>query len=163
VSPAPRPRLRRARLSDLETLVRHRRLMWRDIGGYTAADLAAADPVFRRWARTRLRSGALFGWVVEVGGEPAASGCVWLQEGQPRPRAPQGIQPYLLSVYTDPEHRGRGLATRILKVATQWVKRAKLPRFTLHASPMGRSLYRAHGWERTWEMKIDLPAPRLRS
>jgi GNAT superfamily N-acetyltransferase len=153
--------VRRASLRDLDLLVRHRRTMWADIGGYSEAELRAADPVYRRWARTRLGSGALVFWIVAVDGADAASGGVWLQPVQPRPRWPRGIQPYLLSMYTEPEFRGRGFGRRIVQAATAWVKNEGYPRFTLHASVQGRGLYEGLGWERTWEMKIELGGRRV--
>ena len=136
--------------------------MWTDVGGFTKAELDAADPVYRRWARKLIRSGDLVGWVVEVRGRPVASGCVWVQPVQPRPRWPARRQPYLLSMYTEAEFRGRGLGKRIVSAATEWARGEGYPRFTLHASDMGRPLYEALGWERTWEMKVDL-GPRRRA
>lgn len=148
--------LRRATLRDLDLLVRHRRRMWVDIGlGFTEAELDAADPVYRRWVRARLRSGVLVGWVVEIGGRPVASGCVWVQSVQPRPRWPKGRQPYLLSMFTEPEFRGRGFARKIVRASIDWARREGYPRFTLHASDRGRPVYEALGFARTWEMKLD--------
>jgi GNAT superfamily N-acetyltransferase len=152
--------MRRASARDLDVLVRHRRRMWEDIGGYTLPELDTADPVYRRWARTRLRSGALVGWVTEAGGAVIASGCVWIQPIQPNPRWPDGRQPYLLSMFTEPEFRGRGLARRIVAAATTWVAAQGYPRFALHAADAARPLYAALGWQRTWEMRIDLARER---
>lgn len=149
-------RLRRATLRDLDTLVAHRRGMWDDIGGYTDADLDAADQVYRRWARARLASGRLVGWIAEIRGEPAGSGCVWVQRVQPRPRHPTGLTPYLMSMYTAPHHRGRGIAARIVGEARHWAKTEGYPRMTLHAALMGRAIYERAGYERTWEMAMAL-------
>lgn len=156
-------RVRRATLKDLDLLVLHRRKMWQDIGGRTRKQLDAADPVYRRWARQRLKSGKLVGWIVEVKGTPAASGCVWVQEAQPRPAWKGAKQAYLLSVYTAPEHRGKGFASRITGEAVRWSKAAGLDRMTLHASDEGRGLYLRLGFEATREMRRLLKArPRSR-
>lgn len=151
--------LRRASLDDLDTLVLHRRLMWRDIGGFTDEQLAEADAPYRRWMRQRLRSGRLVGWVAEDGaGRPVASGCVWVQRVQPRPLDPTGEQPYLLSMYTAPAARGSGVAARIVDAAEAWCRENGFTRLTLHAAPMGRNLYARAGFERTWEMIRRFPA-----
>jgi GNAT superfamily N-acetyltransferase len=148
--------LRRATAQDLDLLVVHRRRMWADIdSGFTARELDEADPIYRRWARTRLRSGALVGWIVEIAGRAVASGCVWVQPVQPRPRWAAGRQPYLLSMFTEPDVRGRGFARRIVRAAMDWAKGEGYPRFTLHASDRGRRVYEALGWQRTWEMKVE--------
>lgn len=130
--------------------------MWQDIGGYTRTELDAADAVYARWVRPRLRSGTIVSWIVDERGEPVASGSAWVHHVQPRPRHPTGATPYLLSMYTEPAHRGQGHARRIVRAAMAWAKRAGYPRMTLHASDMGRPIYESLGWERTWEMKLEL-------
>src|SRR3989304_1375180 len=70
----PRIRVRLATLADLDLLVRHRRRMWEAISDIPEDLLDAADPVYRRWARTRMRTGRLVGLIVEDDGEPGAGG-----------------------------------------------------------------------------------------
>jgi GNAT superfamily N-acetyltransferase len=153
-----KPNLRRATTRDLDVLVRHRRLMWIEIGGVDASDLDDADRTYRRWARVRLASGRLLGWIVERGGRAGASGCVWLQEVHPRPGYGGGIQPYLLSMYTEPDERGRGHAARIVDAAMRWSDARGYPRLALHASPAGRGIYERAGFKRTWEMRRERDA-----
>lgn len=149
-------RLRRATLDDLALLVRHRRLMWRDISKHPEETLDAADGPYRRWARARLKSGALAAWVVEEKGEPVASGCAWLQPVQPRPGRPFEVQPYLLSMFTEPAHRGKGHAARIVKAAMRWAEEAGHPYMSLHASEAGRPVYERLGFEHMPEMRVTL-------
>ena len=130
--------------------------MWEDIGDRTPEELDAADPVYRRWARARLRSGRLAAWIAESGGVPVASGCVWVMRVQPRPGWPSGETPYRLSMFTDPAHRGEGLAERIVREAISWSRQNGYARLVLHASEMGRPIYERLGFTRTWEMKLDL-------
>lgn len=130
--------------------------MWSDLGGHTPAELDAADPVYRRWIRPRLVSGEAVAWVSEArDGTAAASGVLWVQRVQPRPRWPTGATPYLMSMYTEPAHRGEGRARRIVRAAMAWTKAQGYPRATLHASEMGRPIYEDLGWTRTWEMKWE--------
>ncbi|HXF47897.1 MAG TPA: GNAT family N-acetyltransferase [Verrucomicrobiae bacterium] len=152
-------KIRFATLKDIETLVTHRRGMWFDMGYKNKAELDAADKVYRLWAKPRLRSGELIGFIVEVSGQTAGSGCLWLQPVQPRPGRPGfkgGGQPYLLSMYTEHPFRGKGVATKIVKESIRWAKAKGFPRMTLHASDMGRSVYEKLGFKQTWEMKLDL-------
>lgn len=150
----PRIAVRPATLRDLEALVRHRRGMWEDLG--VTEDLDAADAVYRRWVRAGLRRRVFMAWVAEAGGAVVGSGALWLQPVQPRPGWPQGLTPYLLSMYTDPAWRGRGIARRIVQQAIAWCRAHGYPRTTLHASAMGRGVYAGLGYERTWEMKLQL-------
>jgi GNAT superfamily N-acetyltransferase len=147
-----RPVVRLATIRDLALLVRHRRAMFAAIDEYTSRELDAADRVYRRWARTRIRSGRLAGFIVEVGKRPVASGCVWLVEVQPRPTQKGTTVAYLLSIFTEPDGRGKGHATRIVHAAMDWARDRGIARMTLHASPFGESVYHRLGFERTSEM-----------
>jgi GNAT superfamily N-acetyltransferase len=61
-----------------------------------------------------------------------------------------------MSMYTEPEFRRKGFATLIVKEAMSWARRNGYARMSLHASKAGRSVYDKLGWERSWEMRVDL-------
>jgi GNAT superfamily N-acetyltransferase len=149
--------VRRTTSRDLEVLVRHRRGMWKDLGIAEGSALDEADRAYRRWAKSRFRNGQLLGWIVETkSGVTAGSGCLWLQPTQPRPNRRKQVQPYLLSMYTDQYQRRKGVASGILREAIGWCRSNGYSRLTLHASRNGRELYRKHGFNRSWEMKLNL-------
>ena len=148
-----RLRVRPARPSELALLVRHRRRMFEAIGGFLPDDLAAADPVYRRWLRTRLATGRAAAVVGELRGRVVGSAIVWLREDQPRPGAPRLRVPYVLSVFVEPAFRGRGVARRLTAWTLAWSAARGYPRTVLHASRFGRSVYASLGFERTWEMR----------
>ncbi len=157
-------RVRQATRRDTVVLVAHRRRMWEDIGGRTPEQLDAADPVYRRWYLKEAKAGRYVAFVAEDGeGRVVASGCLWLQPGQPRPGDASCVDPYLLSMYTEPDARGKGLATRIVREAIRWCRANGYGRMTLHASKMGRGVYRRLGYERTWEMRIRMESRRRRA
>ena len=66
------------------------------------------------------------------------------------------VQPYLLSMYTEPDFRRRGVASMVVKEAINWCRKNKYERLMLHASEMGRKVYSQLGFKRTWEMRLDL-------
>jgi len=155
--------IRTATLRDLDVLVLHRRKMWEALGESDRDVLDAADSVYRRWARQRMRSKRLVGLVAEDSrGLVVASGCIWIQPVQPRPGRPMAVVPYLLSMYTEPVHRRSGLATRIVRKAIAWCREHGHTRMTLHAAPQGRGVYRNLGFEKTWEMRVRISAPAQR-
>ena len=150
--------IRPASLYDIGCLVHHRRAMWEDLGINMKRSLDWGDRAYRQWALSRLSSGRLVAWVVEdeqravVGG-----GCLWLQPIQPRPHHRNVmLQPYLLSMYTEKKFRRRGVGSMIVREAIDWCKKNGYQRLTLHASPMGRGVYKNLGFKRTWEMRLDL-------
>jgi GNAT superfamily N-acetyltransferase len=156
--------VRTATGKDLDLLVRHRRLMWEAIADFSIRDHDAADAVYRRWARDRMRSRRFAGFIVEVGAEPVASGCVWIMDVQPRPGRSGTAAAYLLSMFTEPDHRGEGHATRIVRAAIRWARSRGIPIMLLHASDFGEPIYRRLGFERTREMRRPLVrAPRRKA
>jgi GNAT superfamily N-acetyltransferase len=163
--PGPRSsdgiRLRRATLADLPLLVAHRDGMWRGMGRGSPTQRRRAREIYRGWARRMMRDRRLVGFIAETReGRAAASGCVWLPEPQPRPETLGRPVPYLMSMFTEPEFRGRGLATRIVREAMRWSRDHGHSRLTLHAARKARPLYRRLGFERGWEMRVDLAPSR---
>ena len=149
--------LRRASLRDIDTLVRHRRGMFEDMGERNRQALVTSDVVFRKWVKIALRKKTIVGWIVEVKGRVAGSGCVWLQPALPSPqRETRLVRPYLFSMFTEPEFRRAGVASRIVSEAIMWCKDNGYQSMLLHASKNARGLYRKHGFTRTWEMKRQL-------
>jgi ribosomal protein S18 acetylase RimI-like enzyme len=151
-------KLRRATPKDWKVLVAHRHGMFGEIGGRTPRQLAAHDRVYKRWILPRLRTGEVIVILVET---PAhgivASGGVWFRPEQPRPEAPKPDIPYLFSMYTEPEFRRLGFAREIVREAVRIARARGYPRVVLHAAPNGRPLYAGLGFERTWEMRLNLP------
>ncbi len=157
--PGPRYQLRWATLRDLDLLVAHRLAMFRDLHDVPEAALRDHGAQYRAWVRPRLKGGRFIGVIAEDSPQsPAASGCLWFQPSQPRVLIPGTATPYILSMYTAPEHRRRGLAARIVRRLIEEARRRRYPRVTLHASPMGRPVYEKLGFEATSEMRLWLDA-----
>jgi GNAT superfamily N-acetyltransferase len=149
--------VRKATSRDLELLVRHRRGMWIDLGIREKAVLDEADRAYWKWAKSALRNRSLVGWVAETrDGLEVGSGCIWLRAAQPRPNLKKHVQPYLLSMYTEPRFRRKGVASLIVREAIKWCKKNGHSRLALHASRQGRGLYTKFGFSRTWEMRLNL-------
>jgi len=152
-----RTRLRRATPDDLDLLVRHRRGMWEEILEVPAQEMDAADRVYRRWARARLKAREMVGFIVETDrGEPVASGCIWLMPSQPRPLWKGTVAPYLMSMYTEKPYRGQGHATRITREAIRWSQRRGYTTLLLHASKLGKPIYLREGFVEGNEMRLRL-------
>jgi GNAT superfamily N-acetyltransferase len=148
-------RVRFATARDLPVLVRHRRGMFEDMGVGTPRQHEQHDRRYLAWMR-RMRAARRFVAFIAIdrGGAVLGSGAIWLEERQPRPGTDDAYAPYLLSMYTVPAFRGRGVATRIVTIAKRWAKQHGYAGMSLHASPQGRRLYERLGWERTREYRI---------
>lgn len=154
--------LRKATAKDLPTLVRHRDAMWVEMGRVAPGEHDPTSQAYGKWFLARMRRGALTAFIAEEGGEVLASGGVWIQEVQPRPGHPCTQWGYILSIYTEPFARGRGLAKAIVQACIDKAKEVGCTRATLHASDAGRPMYEAFGFERTDEMWLDLRPPEKR-
>ena len=86
---------------------------------------------------------------------PTGAALAW----EPSPGRPAGMVPYILSVYTTPEFRRKGLASMIIKEAMDWARKHHYHRILLHASLTGRKVYSQLGWKRTWEMEFRYDGP----
>ncbi len=145
--------------------------MWRDIERtraegprWTEPELTRSLAVYRRWAAREMLAGRLAGFVVETDdGRPAGSGMVWLQPVQPRPGPDVGcVQPYIHSMFTEPEFRGQGVASRVVRALLRWSTDRGYTRVTLHASEQGRPVYERLGFAPSREMRLELPSRRRR-
>ena len=152
--------LRCAVPDDLEIVLRHRRRMFEDMGRGDPASLAAmegaAAPLLRRW----LADGRYRGWLVEAGGEGVvAGGGIVLVEFLPNTVSAQTRRAWVMNVFTEPAHRRRGLARRLMDAMVDWSRAEGLPALFLHASADGRPLYEDLGFEPTSEMRLFLTPP----
>jgi GNAT superfamily N-acetyltransferase len=100
-----------------------------------------------------LARGDYLGWLVEQDEKVIAGGGVIMRRLLPRPGSPQGgEEAYILNVYTEPQHRRRGLARKIMETILTWCRERSVARVTLHPSDEGEPLYCSLGFERTKEM-----------
>ena len=58
----------------------------------------------------------------------------------------QGIEAYILNMYTLPNHRNQGLARQLLKKCIKECKKRNVRRIWLHASKDGEPLYKSMGF-----------------
>ena len=149
-------RLRPATVADAAVLAAQRRAMFEALGALDAGAGAALEAATARYLRRALPAGEYRAWLVEHGGRPVGGGGVQLRPLVPRPGhldgQPEGL---ILSVWTDPAHRRRGLATRIVAAILDWCRAKGVTRVTLHASDEGRRIYERLGFRPTNEMRRD--------
>jgi GNAT superfamily N-acetyltransferase len=122
--------------------------------------IRASKKSYRNWLARMMKERRFSGIIAFVGeGQRRAvigSGGIWLHEIHPMPWLDGENEPYILSMYTEKEFRGLGVATRIMKEATKWCRKKGYRSARLNASKMGRGLYSSLGWKRSWEMRKKL-------
>jgi GNAT superfamily N-acetyltransferase len=148
--------IRTATTTDAAVVAHHRAAMFRDMHVVEDVAVPALEAASRDHLTRALAAGDYLGWVVEKNGEIVAGGGLVLRRLLPRPGALQGGQEaYVLNVYTEPEHRRRGLARQLMQVILAWCEARHIARITLHASDDGRPLYDSIGFVPTNEMRLE--------
>ncbi len=157
--------VRRATGADLAVIVRHRRRMFEDMGQGAASDPSYRDPAAldamqaatEPFLAAGLRDGSYQGFLVEdERGDVVAGGGVAMLPFQPQPRDPTPRRAFIINMFTEPAHRRRGLARRLLETMLAWCREQGLHTVSLHASDEGRALYASLGFQPTNEMRLKL-------
>lgn len=148
--------LRAATAADATVVARHRVSMFRDMGMLDERDAAALAAGSQAHLTTALSDGTYLGWLIEYDDVVVAGAGVILRPMLPRPESPYGGEDAeVLNVYTDPTHRRRGLARRLVEHVLSWSRTRGLRRISLHASDEGRPLYEQLGFVPTNEMRCE--------
>jgi len=150
--------IRQATVTDAPIIVHHRRAMFTDMGLADSKDLDAMEATFAPYVMRALGNGSYRGWLAETdGGRVVAGGGLIVHEWPARPGQPSDPRrAYILNVYTEPDHRKRGLARRIVTTIIAWCRAERFWAVSLHASAYGRPLYESLGFEQTNEMRLKL-------
>ena len=97
------------------------------------------------------------GWFVkDINGAVVAGGGIVLIEFQPGPRDPSTYRPWVVNMYTERGHRGKGLARELMKIMTVWSRQQGFRNLYLHSSKEGRPIYESLGFTPTNEMGLGL-------
>ena len=150
--------LREATLADAAVLAYQRRAMFLATGLLAPADAAELEAAIHRYVERAMVEGTFSAWVVEADGAVVAGGGIQLRTLMPRPGYVGGEpEALVVSMWTEPEHRRRGLGRRVVDAMLAWCVARGIRRLTLHASADGRPLYASFGFAPTNEMRLELP------
>ncbi len=146
--------IRRATEDDASLIASQRRAMFADAVSPVPSTLQTMEERFESWVRERLRSDKYLGWIAETEAGPVAGAGLWIMDFPPHFLDVEPARGYLLNFYVAPEHRGRGLARRLLSLTMEEGRRLRLRVLTLHASKFGRPLYDRTGFRASNEMML---------
>jgi len=147
--------IRTATLDDLETIVGHRRAMFRDMRNTDEATLNTMAARFAPWLEQKMRLREYLAWLAVTGaGEVAAGVGLWLMDWPAHVLGSSARRGNILNVYAERTFRRRGLARALLETAVGWCRENQVDVVILHASPEGRALYESLGFESSNEMRM---------
>jgi GNAT superfamily N-acetyltransferase len=147
--------IHQASVQDVPTIAAQRRAMFQAMGCTDAAVLDAVQAASAQWTLRKMEAGEYRGWLVAApSGERVAGAGLWLREKCSSRRNISGRQAYVMNLYTEPGHRRRGLARRLMGTVLAWCRQNGYAEITLHASDAGRPLYESLGFKPTAEMRL---------
>jgi GNAT superfamily N-acetyltransferase len=145
-----------ATINDVETLVMLRVAFLADVVQAGAPDPVWLDAV-RGYLRTALPAGQLIACLAEADGHAVGTGWLVYQQVVPSPASLSGRDGYVMTMYTVPAWRRRGIGRAILQMLLDRARQTDCRRVTLHSVPGARPLYGAAGFNPTeTEMRLDL-------
>jgi len=141
-------RVREATLRDIDALVRHRIGMFTDMG--LSLDAAALEASFRAWLTDKMPAGIYRAWLIEADdGAIAAGGGISILPWPPGPSYMGDRIAIVYNLYTEPAHRRRGLARRLMTTIHDWSAEQGITSVALNASHDGQPLYESMGYQIT--------------
>jgi len=112
-----------------------------------APDAGALTPAVTAWMRERIEAPMFGVFVAELDGRVVGSGGITVYDSPPGPGLATR-EAYIMSMYTEPAWRGRGVARTVLAALLDFARAAGgVGRVWLRASAMGRPLYLSAGFE----------------
>jgi GNAT superfamily N-acetyltransferase len=149
--------IRQATAADVPDLVRLRRMMFESMGCDDAALLVAADAAAEAYLAEAIAAGSFHGWLaVAPTGTVVSSGGVVIDQHPPGPGNLSGQIGYIMNLVTIPGYRRRGIARRIMQTMLNWLAEQGIQQGALHATEVGRPLYRELGFADSNEMRVRL-------
>jgi len=153
----PEIEIRVATADDIAVLVRHRRLMWWEMGRQDEAALRLMEAAAGEYFTTAIADGSYRGLLaIDAAGTTIGGGGIVISPWPGVPGQRQARRAMILNVYVEHEHRRRGIARRLMQALIDWCRENDFANVGLHASDEGRALYEELGFEPTNEMRLTL-------
>lgn len=134
---------RKADLTDVKDLAVLRKAQLRDEGALPSRDI---DAELVEYFRRALTDGSFISWIALEGENIIATSGVCFYGLPPTFANPSGTVAYVTNMYTVPEYRRRGIATRLFEKVLQEARARECRIARLHASTEGRLLYVKYGF-----------------
>lgn len=149
--------IRKATTADIPVLVRHRRLMFCDMGFQHSDRSDMVDLSVSRYLAAALPNADYHAWVADTAdGHPVASIGLKVISLPGSPRNISGHYSYVMSLYVEQSHRRQGIATSLMREMLNWSRLQGITEVRLHAAEMGRAIYERMGFRQTDEMRLML-------
>ena len=138
---------RRAELNDMDELLRVRINFLYDAKNISAHDEEAAiRKANEEFLKEVLIDGSFMQWLAVEEGKIVATSSVSFYRLPPNRGLPTGKAAYIGNMYTYPEYRKKGIASKLLSLAVEEAKNYGCNKVLLNATDMGRPIYEKFGF-----------------
>src|SRR5579864_4777882 len=148
--------IREATTDDIPEILRQRRAMYQDMGYKDLEALAAMVSTAAAYLAEALPAGSFRAWLAVSGKRVVGGGPVLISPWPSHPNYGECRRATILNVYTQPQHRRKGIGRRLMMTMIDWCRKKDFAFVFLHASKDGRHLYQSLGFEPTNEMRLSL-------
>ncbi|WP_371802573.1 GNAT family N-acetyltransferase [Candidatus Lokiarchaeum ossiferum] len=149
--------IRQCSIADIDSMVKLRRIMFESMGYSDLKLLNLADEAAIKYLQQSIPTGEFIGWIAEDTQKKAiGSGGVVIDKHPPGPNNLSGKKGYIMSVVVVEEFRKQGIAQKIMEIIIQWLKKQNISIANLHATEMGRKLYKKLGFTDGTEMSMKI-------
>ena len=145
-----------ANVNDIEELVRLRiAYMIDDFGSITDYEKECMEKQLPDYFKRRLGK-ELIAFVARAEGRLVAAAYLLIIEKPANPFLPNGLDSEVLSVYTEPGYRGKGICSTLMTNMIEYSKEHGLSRIDLVATSEGYPIYKKLGFEDRVQKYIDM-------
>ena len=160
------PEYRKAEREDIPLLVEIRLKLLRSANGLPEAEpLAELREKIEDYYKNYLRNEEHIAILAFEGNHCVGTGAICFYKVLPTCHNPSGRKAYIINMYTEPEFRRQGIATKILDMLVQESLQQGVDYITLEATGEGRKVYEKYGFmpvvrdmqlnNATYEAQID--------
>lgn len=137
----------KASFEDINKIISLRLALFKELGEVKSSqELHLVETSTREYLQKALSNNEFISYIAETNGEAISISGLVLFKRPPYLENLQGIEAYILNMYTVPEYRGNGLARRLLEYCIDESKKSGVKRIWLHASTDGEYLYKKMGF-----------------
>ena len=149
---------RKATTDDLDILTKTRVEVLRAANGLDDnTNMSRVEKETRAYYENALANGSHTAYLVFDGDVFIGAGGISYYTVMPTFHNPTGKKAYIMNMYTRPDHRRMGIATKTLDLLIQDAKKRGVTVISLEATDMGRKLYERYGFvSMTSEMELPI-------
>ena len=134
---------RKAGMEDLALVAEYRKKMIADSGQKDTG----IDKELEEYTREKMEDGSLVEWLTEEEGEVVATGAIVFYHMLPSSYNRTGWKGFIANMWTRPDHRRQGLATRMLDLCVAEARARGVTQLWLGASAVGKPVYQKYGFK----------------